>query len=92
MIGPALLVTAGCLAGGLAGGWAGAVSGLVAALAATFGVAAAAAWWAANIGRLLEPADAWQVAPRPVLFRPLCDAVYRRAFGWAPGSEAKGNP
>lgn len=81
MFGPALLVVIGGVAGGLTGGWAGAAAGMGIALLATLGVAAAAAWWASQVGRTLERAVAWEVAPRPPLFGPLCDAVYRRALG-----------
>jgi hypothetical protein len=81
MYGPLLLVLAGGVAGGLSGRWAGAVAGIGVALLVILGVAGAAAWWAGQVGRTLEPAVAWRVAPRPPLFGPLCDAVYRRALG-----------
>ena len=74
-------MVAGGLAGGLTEGWPGAVAGVSLALVVTFGVAAAAAWWAGQIGRSLDPAAAWAVAPRPPLFGALCDFVYRRALG-----------
>ena len=87
VIGPVLLVVAGGVAGGLTGGWPGAAAGIMAAVLATLGVAGAAAWWASQVGRTLEPAVAWEVAPRPPLFGPLCDKVYRRVLlaGNSPG-------
>jgi hypothetical protein len=81
MIGPVLLVVAGGIAGGLTGAWPGALAGVSVGLLVTLGVAGAAAWWASTVGRTLDPEVAWEVAPRPPLFRPLCDAVYRRALG-----------
>jgi len=93
MIGPAVLVVAGGVAGGLTGGWPGAVAGVMVALLVTLGVAGAAAWWASAIGRTLDRATAWEVGPRPPLFGPLCDAVYRRALGRAdPGPSDKKEP
>jgi hypothetical protein len=89
MIGPALLVVGGGVAGWLAGGWPGATAGVGVALLATFGVMAAAAWWSGQVGRLLDPATAWEVAPRPPLFRRLCEFVYRRAL---PPPAAAGQP
>ncbi|MFH1329825.1 MAG: hypothetical protein ABIJ48_04115 [Actinomycetota bacterium] len=85
MIGPILLVVAGGVAGGLTGGWPGAAAGALVGVLVTFGVAAAAAWWAAQVGPFLDPATARAVAPRPPLFGALCDAVYRRALGDFPG-------
>jgi hypothetical protein len=84
VIGPILLMVAGGVAGGLTEGWPGAVAGVALAVFVTFGVAAAAAWWAGHIGRSLDPATAWALAPRPPLFGALCDAVYRRALGRGP--------
>ncbi len=75
------------VAGGLTDRWAGAAAGIGIALLVVFGVAAAAAWWASQVGRTLEPAVAWQVAPRPPLFGRLCDAVYRRALAPRSGEE-----
>ena len=93
MIGPALLVVAGGVAGGLTGGWPGALAGVMVALLVTLGVAGAAAWWASAVGRALEPETAWEVAPRPPLFGPLCNAVYRRALGRGdPGPTGKKEP
>ena len=75
-----LLLVAGGVAGWFSGGWPGAAAGVLAAVAVTLGVAAAAAWWASQVGRSLEPAVAWEMAPRPPLFGPLCDKVYRRVL------------
>jgi len=47
-------------------------------------VAAGAAMWASRIGSLLEPEDAWEVAPRPPLFGGFVDAVYRRTLEMDP--------
>jgi hypothetical protein len=88
VIGPIVLVVTGGVAGWFSGDWAGAVAGAVAGLLVTFGVAAAAAWWAAQVGRTLEPAAARSAAPRPPGFGPLCDAVYRRAL---PGGSGDGD-
>ncbi|MBM3694737.1 MAG: hypothetical protein FJW79_02200 [Actinobacteria bacterium] len=86
MLGPLILVSAGVVAGWLTGSWAGAVAGGAAGLLVTFGVAAAAAWWAAQVGRLLDPKTAREVAPRPPGFGRLCAAVYRRALGEGEGA------
>ncbi len=83
MIGPLVLLVAGGVAGWFSGRWAGTVGGILVALVVTLGVAGAAAWWVSQVGRTLEPAVAWEVAPRPPLFGRLCDAVYRRALGGA---------
>jgi len=83
VIGPLLLFVAGGVAGWFSGGWPGAAAGMLAAAVITLGVAGAAAWWASQVGRLLEPAVAWEMAPRPPLFGGLCDWVYRRALGSA---------
>ena len=87
MIGPTLLLAAGGLAGWFSGGWPGLAAGMLAAVVVTLGVVVAAAWWASQVGRFLEPAVAWEVAPRPPLFGPLCDKVYRRVLpaGSSPG-------
>ncbi|MCU0281350.1 MAG: hypothetical protein MUE66_05900 [Acidimicrobiia bacterium] len=98
MIGPVVLVLAGGIAGWFSGDWAGAVAGAAVGLLVTFGVAGAAAWWSAQVGRTLDPATARAVAPRPPGFGPLCDAVYRRALPPGPGragdagGEASGEP
>jgi len=92
MIGPIVLVVAGGVAGWFSGAWAGAVAGAGVGLLITFGMAAAAAWWAAQVGRSLEPEEALRVAPRPPGFGPLCDAVYRRALGGAPEAPGGGEP
>ncbi|MBN2113867.1 MAG: hypothetical protein JW785_07060 [Acidimicrobiia bacterium] len=80
MIGPIVLVVAGGIAGWFSGGGAGLAAGVAVALLSTFGVAAAAAWWAVQVGRTLDPETVRQVAPRPPGFGPLCDWVYRRAL------------
>gem|GEM_PF-2536224 len=90
MIGPIVLVVAGGIAGWFSGEWAGLVAGVVVGLLVTFGVAGAAAWWAAQVGRALDPETARQVAPRPPGFGPLCDAVYRRALWGGAGPAASG--
>jgi hypothetical protein len=98
MIGPIVLVVAGGVAGWFSGDWAGAVAGAAVGLLITFGVAGAAAWWAAQVGRTLDAATARAVAPRPPGFGPLCDGVYRRALPPGPGrtvdagGEAPGEP
>ena len=80
MIGPVLLVAGAATAGWFAGGAGAAVAAAVVALGAVGAVAAGAAVWADRIGRMLEPEEAWRVAPRPPLFKALCDAVYRRTI------------
>jgi hypothetical protein len=80
VIGPLLLLAAGGVAGWFSGGWPGAAAGMLAAGVITLGVAVAAAWWVSQVGRFLEPAVAWEVAPRPPLFGGLCDRVYRRVL------------
>ena len=92
MIGPIVLVVAGGVAGWFSGDWPGAVAGAAVGLLVTFGVAGAAAWWAAQVGRMLDPATAQEVAPRPPGFGPLCDAVYRRAWDKAPGEAGGEEP
>jgi hypothetical protein len=83
MLGPLLLIAVLTTAGAFSGGWAGAVVGAAVALLVTFAVAAAAAFWATRIGRLLDPEEAYRLAPRPPLFGALCDGIYRRVFGSA---------
>ena len=80
MLGPLLLLVALTIAGAVSGGWAGAIVGAAVAGLITFFVAAAAAVWAQRIGRLLDPAEALRLAPRPPLFGTLCDAIYRRVL------------
>jgi len=56
-------------------------------------LAGAAAWWASEVGRSLEPTVAWEMAPRPPLFGPLCDKVYRRVLrSGNPPEGAEGEP
>jgi hypothetical protein len=92
MLGPLVLIVGGGVAGWLSGDWAGAAAGAGVGLLVTFGVAGAAAWWAAQVGRTLDAATAWAVAPRPPGFGPLCDAVYRRALGAVPDSASPEGP
>jgi hypothetical protein len=92
VIGPIVLVVAGGVAGWFSGDWAGAVAGAAVGLLITFGVAAAAAWWAAQVGRTLDPVQAQEVAPRPPGFGPLCDFVYRRALREIPGEAGGEDP
>jgi uncharacterized protein (DUF58 family) len=80
VIGPLFLVVAAGIAGWFSGAWAGLAAGVAVAVLVTFGVAGAAAWWAAQVGRTLDAATARAVAPRPPGFGPLCDWVYRRAL------------
>ena len=80
MTGPLLLLLGFAVAGAVLGGWPGAAVGVVAALLLTGAVAVSAATWAHQIGRALEPDDAWNLAPRPPLFRRLCDWVYQRTL------------
>jgi len=88
-----LLLVAGGVAGWFSGGWPGAAAGMLAAGAVTLGVAGAAAWWASEVGRSLEPTVAWEMAPRPPLFGPLCDKVYRRVLrSGNPPEGAEGEP
>ena len=88
MIGPIVLLIAGAVAGWFSGRWAGLAAGALVAGLVTFGVAAAAAWWAGQVGRGLEPEEARRLAPRPPGFGPLCDAIYRRALrAGQPGDE-----
>jgi len=89
MFGPTLVLVLLAVAGGLSGGWPGAAAGIGVALLVILGVAAASAWWASQVGRRLERAVAWRVAPRPPLFGRLCDAVYRRALGPPGGGETE---
>jgi hypothetical protein len=85
MIGPILLVGVMVTIGALTEGVAGAVGAGLAALGMVAAVAAGAALWAVRMGRMMEPADAWRLAPRPPLFARLCEAVYRRLLP-RPGS------
>ena len=92
VIGPVLLVVAGGVAGWFTGDWPGVAAGAGVGLLTTFGVAAAAAWWASQVGRTLDPATARAVAPRPPGFGPLCEAIYRRALGPGAGSPETEEP
>lgn len=81
MIGPILLVVGMTVAGAISAGWGGAVAAGVTALFMVAAVAAGAEMWAKRIGALLDPEDAWEVAPRPPLFGRLVDTIYRRNLG-----------
>ena len=87
MIGPILVVVGGVVAGALAGGLAGAGAAGVTGLALVGAVAMAAASWARRIGVLLEPEDAWEMAPRPPLFGGFVDRIYRRTLEMGPPQE-----
>ena len=87
MIGPLLIVIGATTAGALASGWAGAVAAGFTGLFLVGAVAAGAAMWAGRIGALLEPEDAWSVAPRPPLFGRFVDAIYRRTLEIGPPEE-----
>ncbi|MBU1227383.1 MAG: hypothetical protein KJ698_09275 [Actinobacteria bacterium] len=80
MIGPLLIVIGATVAGALTAGWAGALAAGFTGLFLVGAVAAGAALWATRIGTMLDPGDAWEVAPRPPLFGGLVDAVYRRTL------------
>ena len=80
MLVPLLLPVALGVAGWLAAGWAGAVSALGVGLLIDGAVIAGAAVWSRQIGDLLDPEDAWEVAPRPPGFTRLTEWVYRRTL------------
>jgi hypothetical protein len=87
VIGPILIVVGMTIAGALAGGWSGGLAAGFVGLLVVGAVAAGAALWARRIGSLLEPEDAWEVAPRPPLFGRLVDSVYRRTLEMGPAEE-----
>ena len=78
--GPIVTLVIGTVAGGIAAGVPGAVGGLLMAFGLVGAIGAGAAVWADRIGRLIEPSDAWEAAPRPPLFTPMCEAIYRRVL------------
>ena len=78
--GPIVTQVIGAVAGGIAAGVPGAVGGLLMALGLVGAIGAGAAVWVDRIGRLIEPSDAWETAPRPPLFTPMCEAIYRRVL------------
>jgi hypothetical protein len=80
VIGPVLLIAGMTVAGAVSAGTAGAIAAGVVGVFIVGAVAAGAALWATRIGRLLDPVDAWELAPRPPLFGRLTDAVYRRVL------------
>lgn len=81
MLGPVLVPLILAYAGWASGDWTGAVVGLGVGLLVDVAVVAGAASWARRIGSLLDPGQAFDIAPRPPGFRALCDWVYRRTLG-----------
>ena len=79
MIVPVLIPVVLGVAGWLASGWAGAVTALAVGVLVDLAVVAGAALWARQIGGVLDPEDAWEVAPRPPGFRRLVEWVYVRS-------------
>lgn len=77
---PILLPIALGVAGWSAAGGAGAITALGVGLLIDLAVMAGAALWARQIGSLLDPEDAWEVAPRPPGCRRLVDWVYERTL------------
>jgi len=77
---PILLPIALGVAGWFAAGWAGAVAAFGVGVLIDLAVAAGAAVWSRQIGDLIEPGDAWEVAPRPPGFTRLTEWVYRRTL------------
>jgi hypothetical protein len=73
---PAVLAVIGAVTGGTAG----AIVGLGLGVAVTGAVAAGAAVWSRQIGSLLEPEDAWAVAPRPPGYTAVVEWVYERTL------------
>lgn len=80
MVGPILLPIGFGIAGALTGDLAGMIVGVALGVLLISTVVAGAAVWARQIGALLTPEDAWEHAPRPPGFGPLCDWVYRRTL------------
>ena len=68
------------VAGWFAAGWAGAVAAFGVGVLIDLAVVAGAAVWSRQIGALIEPADAWEVAPRPPGYRSLVEWVYDRTL------------
>jgi hypothetical protein len=77
---PVLLPVGLGVAGWFAAGWAGAVAAIGVGVLIDLAVVAGAAVWSRQIGALIEPEDAWEVAPRPPGFRRLTDWAYRRTL------------
>ena len=77
---PILLPIALSVAGWFAGDWAGVIAAFGVGVLIDLAVIAGAAVWARQIGSLLEPDDAWEVAPRPPGFRRLTEWVYQRTL------------
>ncbi|MCB2224768.1 MAG: hypothetical protein KQH83_11425 [Actinobacteria bacterium] len=87
MVGPIVLVVAAVTAGALSAGWAGAIGAGIAALALVGAVAAGAAAWARRIGSMLDPDEALRLAPRPLGFGRMVDAITRRSLEIGPPEE-----
>jgi hypothetical protein len=68
------------VAGWFTAGWAGAVTAFGVGVLIDLAVVAGAAVWSRQIGALIEPADAWEVAPRPPGYRSLVEWVYDRTL------------
>jgi uncharacterized iron-regulated membrane protein len=84
MIGPLLIVAVFSVVGLVTGGWPGAVAAAIVGVLLVGAVAAAAVLWAERIGKLLDPDEAFRLAPRPPLFGPMCDTIYRRVLRLPP--------
>jgi hypothetical protein len=80
MIGPVLLPLALAAAGWLAAGSAGAAAAFGVGILVVVSVVIGAAVWARQIGGLLDPDEAFALAPRPPGFGALCDWVYERTL------------
>jgi len=77
---PVLLPVVLGVAGWFTAGWAGAVTAFGVGVLIDLAVVAGAAVWSRQIGALIEPADAWEVAPRPPGYRSLVEWVYDRTL------------
>ena len=80
MLVPVLLPVVLGVAGWFTAGWAGAVTAFGVGVLIDLAVVAGAAVWSRQIGALIEPADAWEVAPRPPGYRSLVEWVYDRTL------------
>lgn len=80
MAGPILFPIVLGIAGWFAGDVAGAIVGAAVGGLLSLSVMVAAIWWSRTIGDLLDPADAWEHAPRPPGFGRLTEWVYRRTI------------
>jgi hypothetical protein len=77
---PILLPIALGVAGWFSAGWAGAGAAFGVGVLIDLAVVAGAAVWSRQIGDLIEPEDAWEVAPRPPGFARLAEWVYQRTL------------